>query len=591
MEEIIIDDLNESTTTIKNITEEVFNIVSPLLRAYLPNYKFMPSVRMGLFDGIKKFYKIVGRDLQFPKGLTPYVLNKLQKLNYNLHYNSIQHNDILPTEDEFREFVNGLGLPFQPYDYQFKASYESLLSYRQINVMCTSSGKSLTIYLILRWFLAHNMKTVLLVPRISLVEQMYSDFISYGWKDIDEYTKKIGGDNKVETLDSDLIISTWQSFQDVSKNYKKRVYTLTQQYEGDELDGGNIIKASTFINRRCNRVDYDDGSFEIIGINQKPSKNIEYSMSEIKGYYSNIIEKNGNIFNDVDALIIDEVHTASSSGTGGNIYENVIFPASTGSRYRLGFTGTLKKDLVFKMSLLGTIGASKTYVKPRQLIDMGLATPVQIKALFLNYPMTEKSGVLKLTYQQEVDYIATHTKRNNIIANVANKLASNGDNTIVLFDRVEHGERMALQAVKNKFGIDVKPDTLRKLDNPYKIYLVTGKTKASIREDLRQLMEREDGITLYGTSSILSTGVNIKNLRHLILASGGKSSVTINQSIGRLLRKHVSKDMTTIWDIVDDFTVKKRTQTSKNHFYKHFEHRLEIYSENEYDIIEKEITV
>jgi superfamily II DNA or RNA helicase len=94
---------------------------------------------------------------------------------------------------------------------------------------------------------------------------------------------------------------------------------------------------------------------------------------------------------------------------------------------------------------------------------------------------------------------------------------------------------------------------------------------------------------LFGTSSILSTGINIKNLHHLFLTSGGKSSIKLNQSIGRLLRLHASKNTVNIWDIIDDLTIQMKSTLHKNYFFKHFEERLAEYMDNEYEIDEKVI--
>jgi superfamily II DNA or RNA helicase len=269
--------------------------------------------------------------------------------------------------------------------------------------------------------------------------------------------------------------------------------------------------------------------------------------------------KSPKLFEEVDALIIDECHTATAGS-----YEEIISPSAMNTIFRTGYTGTLPKNMVDKMTMLSVIGSHKKYITPRQLIEMGLATEVQIKCLYFNYPLSDRTALKGLKYPEEVEFITNHPNRNRKIAQIASKISKDG-NTIVLFDRVEHGEQMAIQTVKKKFNADVDKKLLQKIDNPYKVFLVTGNTKASVREQIRQLMEQEDDVIMFGTSSILSTGVNIKRLKHLVLTSGGKSSIKINQSIGRLLRLHVSKAITTIWDIVDDLTIKKRTSTHKNY--------------------------
>ena len=45
----------------------------------------------------------------------------------------------------------------------------------------TASGKSLMIYSLVRYYVHKGQKILLVVPTTSLVEQMYKDFIEYGW--------------------------------------------------------------------------------------------------------------------------------------------------------------------------------------------------------------------------------------------------------------------------------------------------------------------------------------------------------------------------------------------------------------------------
>ena len=61
-----------------------------------------------------------------------------------------------------------------------------------------------------------NLKSLIIVPTTSLVEQMYSDFLDYGWKE--NYLQKLyqGHDKKVI---SDVMISTWQSLYKMPKKY------------------------------------------------------------------------------------------------------------------------------------------------------------------------------------------------------------------------------------------------------------------------------------------------------------------------------------------------------------------------------------
>ena len=89
---------------------------------------------------------------------------------------------------------------------------------RGMLVSPTASGKSLIIYSLIRFYyhLLKENKILILVPTTSLVEQMYSDFIDYGWDD--KYLHRIYQGHEKDT-DKPVIISTWQSLYKLDKKY------------------------------------------------------------------------------------------------------------------------------------------------------------------------------------------------------------------------------------------------------------------------------------------------------------------------------------------------------------------------------------
>ena len=67
------------------------------------------------------------------------------------------------------------------------------------------------------------------------------------------------------------------------------------------------------------------------------------------------------------------------------------------------------------------------------------------------------------------------------------------------------------------------------------------------------LSHSDDNIIILGSYGTMSTGVNIKNLHHVIFASPSKSRIRVLQSIGRGLRKAKNKESAKLHDISDDF--------------------------------------
>ena len=99
------------------------------------------------------------------------------------------------------------------------------------------------------------------------------------------------------------------------------------------------------------------------------------------------------------------------------------------------------------------------------------------------------------------------------------------------------------------------------------VWYLDGSTKISERESNRAELESSTGNILFGQVSILSTGINVRNLTNLVLMVSTKSFSRVLQSIGRTLRLHKDKDMANLYDISFNFKYSQR----------HLRERLEIY--------------
>jgi superfamily II DNA or RNA helicase len=175
---------------------------------YVPNYQFTPAYKNKIWDGKIRLFD--SRNNIIYHGLVPYIEIFCKERNYNLEIDS----KITLTEEfsvkEAEEFVSGLGLPFEPRDYQMNAFVHSIRNKRILILSPTASGKSLIIYLILRYMQECDYKRgLLIVPTTSLVEQMYSDFKSYGYDSEMYCHRQYSG--KEKHTDKFLTITTWQS--------------------------------------------------------------------------------------------------------------------------------------------------------------------------------------------------------------------------------------------------------------------------------------------------------------------------------------------------------------------------------------------
>ncbi len=172
----------------------------------VPNAKFMPSVKHRYWDGKVRLFSIKTNKIYI--GLLPYVDEFCRERGYDI----IGINDIIGEKERQPDenFIQELGLPFEPRDYQLDAFRTAVQYGRQLLLSPTASGKSLIIYLLARYY---NKKTVIIVPTTSLVEQMAKDFEEYGY---DKKVCKIYSGQPV--FDADITITTWQSFSKAPKN-------------------------------------------------------------------------------------------------------------------------------------------------------------------------------------------------------------------------------------------------------------------------------------------------------------------------------------------------------------------------------------
>ena len=164
-------------------------------------------------------------------GLLPYVDEFCRERGYE--FEGVE--DILGTkqrEKVSQSWLADLNLPFEPRDYQIDAFNTAIQYGRQLLLSPTASGKSLIIYLLTRYY---NKKTVIIVPTTSLVEQMTKDFKEYGY---DKEICKIYSGQPV--FDSDITITTWQSFSKAPKNVMESFEVVF----GDEahLFKANVLK-------------------------------------------------------------------------------------------------------------------------------------------------------------------------------------------------------------------------------------------------------------------------------------------------------------------------------------------------------------
>ena len=111
------------------------------------------------------------------------------------------------------------------------------------------------------------------------------------------------------------------------------------------------------------------------------------------------------------------------------------------------------------------------------------------------------------------------------------------------------------------------------------VFFVYGGVDAEQREKVREITEKSNNAIIVASYGTFSTGINIRNLHNIIFASPSKSRIRNLQSIGRGLRLGDNKVNATLYDIADDMQYKSK----ENFTLKHFQERINIYTEEEFD--------
>jgi superfamily II DNA or RNA helicase len=225
--------------------------IDKLLSAFEENYENIPRYQSGKWDGKKRFYstKIVktgGVLFNISKGFK-------QRLLDNIDFDDIMLlPEDKPSKEQRLKFLRKIlkELPFKARKYQLEAFMKFTENTNYFGSMCTSSGKSLVAYLVLRYYWEKGKKSILLVPTISLTMQMEGDFKDYNApKDFLDNIKLIGGDNIDKDLTHSIVIGTYQSLVKVTHQMDDYDVILTDECHLASAESLQKILKQSFNNK------------------------------------------------------------------------------------------------------------------------------------------------------------------------------------------------------------------------------------------------------------------------------------------------------------------------------------------------------
>jgi superfamily II DNA or RNA helicase len=263
-------------------------------------------------------------------------------------------------------------------------------------------------------------------------------------------------------------------------------------------------------------------------------------------------------FNSFGAYICDEAHGADAKSISH------IIDQLSHARFRLGLTGTLDGTKMHELDMEARFGKVVRVATTKDLQDGGDLAPLNIECLQLRYNKDDIALVKNMDYDGEIKFIVGHRQRNYLLAKTA--IAQEG-NTLMLFNYVAKHGKVLYELMKPMCEAAGK-----------NLYFISGTTAVDDREQIRQILEKENNAILLASFGTLAVGVNVKNLHNLVFCHPLKAVIRTLQSIGRILRTAEGKVDVKLIDIADDLSYTTRSGIKKqNTILRHFLERLKIY--------------
>ena len=225
----------------------------------------MPAYKNRMWDGKIRLYDL--RKKLLYTGLFKYLREFAAARDYEIEIENndnygrpdiTENIDVPALLDELH--LTAGGDKIEARDYQKEALHHALSNRQSLLLSPTASGKSLIIYMAIRYYLStyDEGNILLIVPTTSLVEQMYSDFGDYSQYDewnVEEDCHRIYGGKEKYDIRKRVVISTWQSI------YKERPAWFQDfgMVVGDEAHNFKA-KSLTAILEKCGNAKYRIGT-------------------------------------------------------------------------------------------------------------------------------------------------------------------------------------------------------------------------------------------------------------------------------------------------------------------------------------------
>jgi len=272
--------------------------------------------------------------------------------------------------------------------------------------------------------------------------------------------------------------------------------------------------------------------------------------------YNIHVRKNNNYI--ANGSVISNCHTSNAK-----VLRDILYGCHNAS-FRIGMTGTMPSNKLDELNVMSYIGPVLKTFRGRDLADLGYISKCTVKMIHIEYT-DEPSG----DYQNVRDEVFLKEYRVGLIKHI---ISETPNSILILVEKVE------------KEG-DPLTDIIRESFPNKKVVFLSGRDSSEERERWRNDMNDNDDIVIIATYPVMQQGTNIKSLRTIILASPTKSFIRVIQSLGRVLRKHVSKELggAELYDLGDECKYLTDHAEKRERHYEKERHEIKIIKLKESD--------
>ena len=347
------------------------------------------------------------------------------------------------------------------------------------------------------------------------------------------------------------------------------IYGIIRWYLGTKKNVLLVVPSTSLVEQM-----YKD--FELYS--EKNGWNVDKNCQKLYSGFSNEFEKRVMIttwqsvwklpkswFDQFDVIIGDEAHNFKAKSL------QTLFDKLGDCKYRVGTTGTLDGKQTNELTLTGMFGPVHKVITTKELMDAGMVSKLKPNCVVVKYPKAVRQAAGKLSYQDEMAWLISYEPRNKMLCDVA--LRCKGT-TILISQYNEKHAKVLYEKLLEEAG-----------DRP--IHFIAGDVKTTDRENIRTSIDPDTDPIIVCTFGVMSTGVNMKSIRNVILGTPMKSKIKTLQTIGRGLRLDEGKNTCNLFDFADDLSNTKKP----NHTLRHAHERYKIYAQEKFNMKIMEITL